>query len=73
VATTYKRIDIGFEGGQVLSARVEPDVYEAMQKALADGSSERWHQLETQDADIAIDLSKVVYLRVDTAEQRVGF
>jgi hypothetical protein len=73
VAKTFKRIDIGFEGGQVLSARVESEAYETLSKALSEGSSERWHRLEAQEADVAIDLSKVVYLRVDTDEQRVGF
>jgi hypothetical protein len=73
VAKTFKRIDLAFEGGQILSARVEADAYETLQKALAEGDADRWLQLETQDADIAIDLSKVVYLRVDTEEQRVGF
>jgi hypothetical protein len=73
VAKTFKRIDLAFEGGQILSARVEADAYEILQKALAEGDADRWHQLETQDADISIDLSKVVYLRVDTEEQRVGF
>lgn len=73
MATTYKRIDIGFEGGQVLSARIEPDQYESLARALADGSSERWRELISQDAELRIDLSKVVYLRVDKEEQRVGF
>lgn len=69
----FKRIDLGFEGGQILSARVEDEAYETLQKALSEGAAERWHQLASQDAEIAIDLSKVVYLRVDTEDQRVGF
>jgi hypothetical protein len=73
VAKTLKRIDLGFEGGQILSARVEKDAYETLHKALAKGDADRWHQLDTADADIAIDLSKVVYLRVDTEERGVGF
>ncbi len=73
MAKTYKRIDIGFEGGQVLSVRVESDDYDALGKALAQGSSDRWHELKSQDAEVQIDLSKVVYLRVDKEEQRVGF
>lgn len=73
MAKTLKRIDLGFEGGQILSARVEKDAYETLHKALAKGDADRWHQLDTADADIAIDLSKVVYLRVDTEERGVGF
>jgi hypothetical protein len=73
VAKTLKRIDLAFEGGPILSARVDKDAYETLHKALSKGDADRWHQLETQDADIAIDLSKVVYLRVDTDERGVGF
>jgi hypothetical protein len=73
VAKTYKRIDLGFDGGQQLSARVEQDDYESILKALSKGDADRWYTLEAQDAEFAIDLSKVVYLRVDKEEQRVGF
>lgn len=73
MAKTYKRIDLGFDGGQVLSARVEQDDYESIQKALSKGDSDRWYTLKAQEAEIAIDLSKVVYLRVDKEESRVGF
>ena len=29
--------------------------------------------LVTQDSEVALDLSQVVYLRIDSEEQRVGF
>jgi hypothetical protein len=73
MAEQTSRIDIGFQGGQVLPARVEKDAYEALHKALTEGASERWHALKTADADVAIDLSQVVYLRIEASEQRVGF
>jgi hypothetical protein len=73
VAKTFKRIDLGFDGGQLLSARVEQDDYESIRKALAKGHADRWYTLDAQDAEIVVDLSKVVYLRVDKEESRVGF
>jgi hypothetical protein len=69
----HRRIDIGFQGGQVLPARVKQEAYDQLRKALEDSSPEGWHVLETQDSEVALDLSQVVYLRVDTEEQRVGF
>ena len=73
MADETRRIDIGFQGGQVLPARVKQASYEALRKALSDERSERWFELETLDSKISIDLSQVVYARIDNEEQRVGF
>ena len=68
-----KRVDIGFQGGQVLAVRAESDSYEGMRKALADDASERWYDLKTEDSEVSLDLSQVVYVRLDTDEHRIGF
>ncbi len=68
-----RHADVGFQGGQVLTVRVTPESYDELRRALSDERSERWHELKTADSDIAIDLSQVVYVRVETEEQRVGF
>ena len=73
MADEAKRADLGFQGGQVLSVRVSQESLDSMRRALSDGSSARWHELKTVDSDIAIDLAQVVYVRVETEEQRVGF
>jgi hypothetical protein len=73
MADESKRIDIGFQGGQVLPARVKQSSFDALRSSLSDERAERWFELETQDSKIAIDLSQVVYVRIDTDEQRVGF
>jgi hypothetical protein len=67
----FTRLDIGFEGGQVLAVRVTDDDYRGLRKALEKG--EGWHQLRTQDSDITLDLDEIVYVRLDTEEHRVGF
>ena len=71
--TPPRRIDIGFQGGQVLPVRVSQEAHDAFKKALSDSGSDRWFELETQDSDVHIDLSQVVYVRLDTEEHRVGF
>ena len=71
--TPPRRIDIGFQGGQVLPVRVSQEAHDAFKTALTDSGSERWFELETQDSDVHIDLSQVVYVRLDTEEHRVGF
>jgi hypothetical protein len=73
MAEEHRRIDIGFQGGQVLPARVKQEAYDKLRTALEDSSGDRWHVLETQDSQVALDLAQVVYLRLDTEEQRVGF
>jgi hypothetical protein len=70
---TPRLIEIGFQGGQSLPVRVAPEVYDDFRKALSDSSSSRWFELKTQDSEVHIDLSQVVYVRLDTDEHRVGF
>jgi hypothetical protein len=69
----FRRVDIGFQGGQVLPARVTEESFGKLRKALEDSHGDRWHVLETQDSEVALDLSQVVYVRLDTEDQRVGF
>jgi hypothetical protein len=73
MAEQSSRIDIGFQGGQVLPARVTQSTYDALNSALTDERSQRWFELETVDSKISVDLSQVVYVRIDTEAQRVGF
>jgi hypothetical protein len=73
MAETPRRIDIGFQGGQVLPVRVSQEAFDSFRKALSDSGSDRWFDLKTQDSDVRIDLSQVVYARLDTEDHRVGF
>ena len=73
MADTPRRIDIGFQGGQVLPVRVTQEAHDAFRKALSESGSDRWFELQTQDSDIHVDLSQVVYVRLDTEDHRVGF
>jgi hypothetical protein len=73
MAADVQRADIGFQGGQVLSVRVAKDAYDGLRAALESDRGDRWHELKTQDSDVSLDLSQVVYVRLDTEDQRVGF
>jgi hypothetical protein len=70
MAAPPKRISVGFQGGQVLSLRVNDEQLQTLYRALGDGG---WHQLETEDGPVRIYLGQVVYVRLDEGDQRVGF
>jgi hypothetical protein len=73
MADTPRQIDIGFQGGQSLPVRVEQEAFDGLRKALTDSGSDGWFELKTQDSDVYVDLSQVVYVRLDTEDHRVGF
>ena len=68
-----KRVDIGFQGGQVLGLRMPEAAYKGLREALESDRSPRWHELQTEDSQVAVDLAQVVYVRLDTEHQRGGF
>jgi hypothetical protein len=67
-----QKISIGFEGGQVLSARVKPDELANLRNALGSDHG-GWHDLTAEDGTVALHLKRVVYVLVDHEEHRVGF
>lgn len=73
MAEGTRRVDVGFQGGQVLALRMSDDEHKKLKKALDDERSPRWHDMTASDAEVAIDLAQVVYVRLDTEAQKVGF
>lgn len=65
-----QRVEIGFEGGQVISARLADDDLKDLRKQLEKGG---WHDLHTEDGVLAVYLGKVAFLRIESADHRVGF
>ena len=65
-----QKINIGFVGSQVLSARVAPGELTRLRNALG---TDAWHELTAEDGTVALDLTKVVYVLVDHEGHRVGF
>ncbi|HWW67185.1 MAG TPA: hypothetical protein VNY83_04315 [Solirubrobacterales bacterium] len=68
--TNAQRVEIGFEGGQVISARLADDDLKDLRKQLEKGG---WHDLHTEDGVLAVYLGKVAFLRIESADHRVGF
>lgn len=69
---TRVRIEVGFDGGQIMSALVSSDSAAHLEQALTDGSDGA-HALETEDGRYTVALSRVVYVKRFTREGRVGF
>lgn len=68
-----RKVDIGFYGTQVLSVRMAQEAYEGLRDALASAEGRSWKQVETDEAVFSIDLDKVVYLRLESDRERIGF
>jgi hypothetical protein len=68
-----QRISIGLEGHQSLDLRVTDEVYQELRDALEGTGDKGWHLVKTQDSEVVVDLSKVVYLSLASQEHRVGF
>jgi hypothetical protein len=64
------RISVGFQGGQVLALRVSDQQLGDLHKSLG---STGWHELQTEDGPVRLDLAQVVYVRSEDEDQRVGF
>jgi hypothetical protein len=70
---TARRAAIGFAGGQVLSLRLAEENLSELRQALAQGNGGGWREVEATDGAVVLDLSQVVYLRVESDENRIGF
>lgn len=65
-----QKISVGFHGGQTLTARVAPAELSKLRGVLPNGG---WHDLNTEEGTVALDLTQVVYVLVDNEGHRVGF
>jgi hypothetical protein len=70
MASGPRRIGIGFQGGQVLALRVTDDQLKSLHKALGSGG---WHEIESEEGPVRLDLGQVVYVRSESDDLRVGF
>ena len=70
--TDFVRVEIGLDGGQILSVLVTSASAEALEQAL-DGGASGSLPLEAQDGRIQLVLSRVLYAKRFARESRVGF
>jgi hypothetical protein len=67
------RIEVGFEGGQVMSAFVEDATADQLEQALSGGAADGAMSIEAEDGRYTLTLSRVVYVKRFSREGRVGF
>jgi hypothetical protein len=65
-----QRVEIGFEGGQVISVRLAEVDLKDLRSQFEKGG---WHDIHTEDGVVALYLGKVAFLRIESGEHRVGF
>lgn len=66
------RIELGFDGGQIMGALVELSVADELERALGAGGDGSF-ALEAEDGRYTVSLRRVVYVKRFHREGRVGF
>ncbi len=66
------RVELAFEGGQIMSAFVTSSGADELERALAAGG-DGTHALDASDGRYSVVLRRVVYLKRFARESRVGF
>jgi hypothetical protein len=66
------RIEIGFEGSQIMSALVTAEAADELEKALSNGTDGTL-ALDAEDGRYTVALTRVVYLKRFAREGRLGF
>jgi hypothetical protein len=72
VAEERVRVEIGFDGGQIMGAYVELPAADELERALDEGRDGSL-PLEAEDGRYTVALARVVYVKRFTREGRVGF
>lgn len=72
------RIEVAFDGGQVLAAFVSPASADALEQALGSadvraGAGEAALSLEAEDGRYTIALQRVVYVKRFARDSKIGF
>jgi hypothetical protein len=70
VAGGKHRVEIGFEGGQVVPARLDDGSLKDLRKAIGTSGS---HELESEGETLILDPGKLIFVRILADEGRVGF
>lgn len=64
-------VEIGFEGGPVVPVKLDDDQLDGLRRALKKGDGA--HELTSGDETLILDLNKVIFIRIDSNESKVGF
>ena len=66
------RIEVGLEGGQILSALVTTESADELEKAVSSAANAAL-SLQAQDGTVQVVVPKVLYVKRFAREGRVGF
>jgi hypothetical protein len=64
------RVSIGLDSAPPLSVRLTEAQLTSLRAALATGG---WTDIEGEDAKVHLNLDKVVFIRIDKDEPKIGF
>jgi hypothetical protein len=70
MAISSQRVNLGFQGGQVLALKMPDKSLDNLLDSLTKGG---WHTIDADDGSVRVDLGQVVYVRTEREEHRVGF
>jgi hypothetical protein len=73
VADEFVRIEIGLDGGQILSALVTPASADTLDGMLRSSSGGATVELQAEDGVMLLVLPRVLYVKRFARETRVGF
>jgi hypothetical protein len=66
-----KRVEIGFGGGQIAAVRLSDEQLSQLREGLSKDAS--WVELSSEDGELALDLRKVVFVKVEGGPASIGF
>ncbi len=66
------RLEIAFDGGQIMGALVSPDAASELERALGSAAQETI-TLDAEDGRYTLALRRIVYVKRFARESRVGF
>lgn len=64
------RVSIGLDSAPPLAIRLTEAQLQTLRDALSGGG---WTDVDGEDAQVHLNLDKVVFIRVDKDEQKIGF
>ncbi|HEY7730009.1 MAG TPA: hypothetical protein VH950_03810 [Gaiellaceae bacterium] len=66
------RIELAFDGGQIIAANVSTETADALERAIA-ATSQSTVQLDTDDGRLSVAVPRLVYVKRYARDSKVGF
>jgi hypothetical protein len=70
MASDTQKVEIGFEGGQVVAVRLTEEELKSLRKQVEKGG---WYDVKTEDGVLSVYVGKVAFLRMNSGAHQVGF